>query len=412
MSLSVASRYAARSLGRNLRRTLLSCIGVGVGCAIGLVDIGWVRGERNLFVRAAAESGAGHLRITPAGWGKHRDDSLRLQDAAAELRSARALPGVLVATPRARAQALLAMGTRVSSVQMVGVDPATEPRALRFVRHVGNGRYLHPDDREAVVLGKALAERLRASLHDPLVATVVGKDGQMQSAMLEVVGIIDTGSRDIDLALCQVTLQEMQKLTGLPGAGEVTLLLRDPHELESARVALAARVPRGDSVLAWYDIDPELRAGVDIDAAWAKVTVGIVLLVVLLGVASAQLTAVLERRREFAVLSAIGVRGSTMVRLMLIEGCALGLAGTLVALAIGVPAVAYLAYHGVDLRSLLGADLTLSGVLVDPIFHADLGPWILPASVFMSLTATVLASIYPAWFAVRTDPAVALRVAQ
>lgn len=412
MSLSVSSRYALRSLGRNLRRSLLSCVGVGVGCAIGLVTIGWVRGERDLFVQAAAESGAGHLRIAPDGWTKQHDPKLRLKDWRKELAMARSQPGVAVATPRARAQALLAMGTHVASVEMVGVDPRTEPKALRFVRHVSKGRYLRPDDRNAVIVGKALADRLHSVLGDELVATVVGKGGQMQSTMLEIVGIFATGSRDIDLGLCQVTLPEIQRLTGIGGAGEIAIMLRHPHQLEEMRAALEPKVPKGDTVLAWYDVSPELRAGVDLDRAFARVTVAIVLFVVLLGVASAQLTAVLERRKEFAVLAAIGMRGPIMVRVVLAEGFALGIGGMLVALAFGVPAVGYLAWHGVDLRSMMGGNVAMSGVLVDPIFHANFGPWLVPYAALLAITATVLASIYPAWFAARTDPASALRVAQ
>jgi len=411
MSLSVATRYAVRSLGRNLRRTLLSAVGVGVGCAIGLVTIGWIRGERMLFVRAAAESGAGHLRVAPAAWPERHDDSLRLHDTARALAAARSLEGVRVATPRARTQALLALGTRTSSVEMVGVDPRTEARALRFVKHIAHGRYLRAGDRDAVVIGQALAKRLDAAVDDDLVATAVDASGAMQSTMLHIVGIIDTGSREIDLALCQVMLPDVERLTGRPGAGEVTLLLQDASTLQVARSSLASRVPRGDVVLAWYDVSPELRAGVDIDNAWANVTVLIVLFVVLLGVASAQLTAVLERRRELAVLAAVGMRARVMVRLVLAEGLALGIAGAVLGLAIGTPSLWYLADHGVDISSMMQGDLTLSGVLVDPVFHADLGLWVVPYALVLAIAATVLASIYPAWFAARTDPAVSLRAA-
>jgi ABC-type lipoprotein release transport system permease subunit len=412
VSLSVATRYATRSLGRNLRRTLLSAVGVGVGCAIGLISIGWVRGERELIVRAAAESGAGDLRLAPAGWAKRHDPSLRLRALDQELEAARALPGVVVATPRARAQALLAMGTHVASVEIAGVDPQTEPKALRFVRHIQEGRYLRPGDGDATVLGAALAERLHAGVGDELVVTVVRKQGGMQSAMLEIVGIAHTGSKDIDLGLCQVTLPEIERLTGIAGAGEITILLDRPGRIEAATRELAAQVPPGDTVLAWYDVAPELRAGVDIDDAYAKVTVAVVLFVVLLGVASSQLTAVLERRKEFAMLSAIGMRGATMVRLVLAEGLSLGVAGTVFALLLGVPVVGYLAWHGIDMARLFGSEFSMNGVLLDPVFHASLGIWVVPYAAFLSRAATVLASIYPAWFAARTDPASALRVAQ
>jgi len=413
MSLSIATRYALRSLRRNLRRTFLSAVGIGIGCAIGLIAIAWVRGERALFVQAAAESGAGHLRIAPEGWTTRHDPLLRLRAGDQVLRAVREDPEVLVATPRARARGLLAMGTHVASVEMVGVDPRTEPQTLRFVRDVTRGRYLEPGERGVVVVGKALADRLHSDLGDMLVATVSGEGGQMQSAMLEIVGIVDTGSREIDLGLCQVTLPELQSLAHLGGYGEVTMMLRHPARLEETRARLAALVPAGDTVIAWYDVSSELRAGVEIDVAWARMIAFIVLVVVFLGVASAQLTAVLERRKEFAVLAAVGMKGPTMVRLVMTEGLALGVLGTASALALGLPVIAVLAIHGVDLSGVMGGDkVAMSGVLFDPIFHADLGLYLVPYAVILAISATVLASVYPAWFAARTDPASALRVAQ
>ncbi len=139
---------------------------------------------------------------------------------------------------------------------------------------------------------------------------------------------------------------------------------------------------------------------------------GVVLLVVLLGVASAQLAAVLERRREFAVLAALGLRGWRMVRLVLQEAVALGLAGCGVGLAAGFPLVWWITVHGLDFRSLMGESWSFQGVVFEPVIYGDVGPWIPAYALAISVGATVLASLYPAWFAVRTDPAAALRVAQ
>jgi ABC-type lipoprotein release transport system permease subunit len=57
-----------------------------------------------------------------------------------------------------------------------------------------------------------------------------------------------------------------------------------------------------------------------------------------------------------------------------------------------------------------GSDISVSNILVDPVFQGDFGWWLLPLSFALSLTATILSSLYPAWFASRTDPAVTLRL--
>jgi ABC-type lipoprotein release transport system permease subunit len=408
----VASRYAARSVRRNLRRTALSIVGIAVGCVLALVMESLNRGRNELFARAGASSGIGHLEIVPAGWPERHDPRLRLADWERDLAAVRSMPGVAAATARARAQVLLAMGTHVVPVEMVGVEPAVEPQTLRYVRHVASGRYLEADETGEAVVGAAIADRLSAGIDDDIVATAVGPDGEIESAMFRIVGIVRTGSDDVDATLCQVARPDLERFTGMPGAGEIAIVLRDYRQLETIRSQLVPLVASGDRVLTLVEVAPEIEGHLEQDAAATRFVSSIILLIVVLGVASAQLAAVLERRREFAVLSALGMSTGSMVRLVIQEALMLGTAGALAALALGLPIVWRLASAGLDFSSYLGSAWAMGGILFDPIIFGDLGVWIIPYVFVVAIGATVVASIYPAWFAARTDPAVALRVAQ
>src|SRR5574340_426849 len=178
----VSTRYATRSVGRNFRRTVLSVIGIAIGCVLALFMESLNRGKGELFARMGASSGVGHVRIVPAGWRERRDPRLRLVDGTRDLDVARAAAGVEVVAPRTRAEVLLAMGTHVVPVEMVGVDPAVEPRTFRYVQTVQDGRYLRAGDTGTLVVGRAIADRLSAELDDEIVATAVGSDGEIQNA--------------------------------------------------------------------------------------------------------------------------------------------------------------------------------------------------------------------------------------
>ena len=408
----VAGRYALRSVGRNLRRTALSVVGIGIGCALALFMESLNRGRDELFARMGAYSGAGHLRVVPEGWRARRDPRLRLADGRGAREAAASLPGVAAVTVRARAQALLAMGTHVLPVEIVGVDPQNEPRTYRFVQKMQGGRYLRPGERGSAVIGKAAAERLLVDLEDEVVATAVGPGGRIESMMLRIVGIVATGSEEIDAGICQVTLQDVERLSGLSGPGEVTVILEDWRTADAARALLAPRVARGDEVLTWGEIAPEFQGHLEQDKATSRFVSALILLIVLLGVASAQLAAVLERRREFAVLSALGMSAGRMVRLVFQEALALGVAGGALGLALGLPLVWRLARAGLDFRKYMGSSYAFQGVVIEPVIYGDLGVWIVPYVLVVAVGATVAASLYPALFAARTDPATALRVAQ
>jgi ABC-type lipoprotein release transport system permease subunit len=409
---STATRYAARSLRRNGRRTLLSVIGLAFGVGIGLISLSWVGGQDAMGIAAVTAGGVGHVRIAPAEWNARRDDALRLASGPDVLAAVRALDGVAVATPRARVGGLLGLGTRTSHVVLTGVDPETEPQALRYLRGLEEGRYLRPGEEGSVVIGRAIADRLRARLDDELVVTSVDAQGEMQSALLVVVGIVATGSRPIDATIAHVSLADVERLSGRAGYGEITVLLDDPLAIDAGRARIAALAAPGDDTLTWLDVSPEFRARIQSGRAFMNFAIAVVLLVVLLGVASAQLTGVLERRKEFAVLAALGMSGLSLVRVVVTEGLILGSAGALLALAWAAPIAYRWSTAGIDIRPMLRSreGFAFAGVIIDPMYYPSFGAWLVPAALGLSLVATLLASLYPAWFASRTDPASALRV--
>jgi ABC-type lipoprotein release transport system permease subunit len=409
--MGTAWTYARRSLRRNARRTALSVVGIGIGCALALFMESLNRGRDELFARMGAYGGAGHVRIVPEGWRERRDPRLRLANLEADVEAVGQLSGVAAVTVRTRAQSLLAMGTHVVPVEIVGVDPRTEPSTNRFARNVSQGRYLESSDTGTVVIGQAIADRLVAGLDDEVLATAVGKRGDIESMLLRIVGIVRTGSDEIDSTICHVVLADVERLTGLSGAGEVTLILDDWERADLAKAALSQAVRTGDDVLTWGEISPEFKGHLEQDNAVSRLVSGIILLIVVLGVASAQLAAVLERRREFAVLSALGMRSRTIVAVLLLEALAIGIASAVLGLALGLPFVWLLATRGIDLSRYMGASYSFQGVLIEPIIYGDAGAWTAWYVLIVAIVVTVAASLYPAWFASRTNPADALRVA-
>jgi ABC-type lipoprotein release transport system permease subunit len=303
------------------------------------------------------------------------------------------------------------MGTHVVPVEVVGVDPLHEPSTYRFVRTVAQGRYLQPGDTGAVVIGQAIADRLLVGLDDEILVTAVAKSGDIESLLLTVVGIVRTGSDEMDASICQVNLADLERLTGLTGAGEVTLILDDWRAADATKAALQAVVAPGDEVLTWGELSPEFKGHLEQDNAVSRLVSAIILLIVMLGVASAQLAAVLERRREFAVLSALGMPGRTIVVVLLEEALVIGLTSAAAGLALGLPFVVWLSRSGIDLSRYMGATYTFQGVIIEPVIYGDFGPWIAWYVCAVAIGVTVAASLYPAWFAANTDPADALRVA-
>lgn len=406
---SIAITYAGRSLRRHARRTALSIVGVGIGSGMALLAFSWMGGALAMQVRAIAESGSGHLRVVPDGWRQTHANVLRLAEDESVLAAVRALPALKAYAPRARTTGLLACGNRTAGVTVTGIDPDLEPAANRILQRCAiEGRFLRAGDQGQAVIGRALAKRLGVGIGDDLYATVAGRD-DIATAMLRVAGIMDTGSRDLETSICHITLEDMARLVGLGGLAEVSILLRREEDMPAAIERLTATLPAGNAVMTWEELNPEFASGRAGDRAFMRGLAGIVVLVVSLGIASAQLTAVLERRTEFAILSALGMKRSQVTALVLMEALFIGLGGAVVALLIGGSGAYYLATHGVDFSAVLDGDMGFGDMLFDPCVHGAFGPWLVWHAIGISLVSTVFASIYPARLATRIQPADALR---
>jgi ABC-type lipoprotein release transport system permease subunit len=318
------------------------------------------------------------------------------------------MDGVKIATPHARSTALLAFGTKAVGVEIVGVDPVVEQKLNRLIRAIGEGRYLEPEDAGVTVIGSTVAERLDVELGDELLLSIVGKGGQMEYAMVRIVGIVRTGSREIDGSICHVALADIEMFTGYQGLGDITVLFDDPRRIGRTAAELQGALPEGDLVLTWKEIIPAQGGDMDSDRVFMTLIAGIVVVVVVLGVTSAQLTAILERKRELAVLMALGMRHFHVMRLVLIEAAVVGVLGAAAGLLLATPLVYHTSTKGFNFAALMGGDSAMSGVLFDPVFYSDMGAWMIPHALTVALVSTFIAALYPALFAVRTNPASAL----
>lgn len=409
MIRAVSFHYAFRSLFRQPKRTLLSIVGVGFGTAIGFIATAFYDGANEMQVRAAAESGAGHIRVVPQEWLDTRKNSLRLANRQQILEVLKTTSRVQTVAERSRANGLLAFGNRTAGVEVVGVVPDAELEANRVVRQSKlEGRYLQDGDDNAVVIGLALARKLDVELDDDLLVTLSG-NGEMRSAMLRIVGLVSTGSSDMDSGICHVVLDDVADITGFEGPGEFSALLEDYKQIDEVQEELNAHMLEGDTVITWEAVHPGLATNMKGKVAFSNMIKFIIMVVVALGVASAQLTAYLERRQEFGILTGLGMRGGQVARLILMEAVMIGVGGAILALIVGGPVSYYLATTGVNLAELADLELAIDNVMLEPIVYGEFGLWIVWYALGVAISAVLLASIYPMWMAIRTSPAEAMR---
>jgi ABC-type lipoprotein release transport system permease subunit len=229
--------------------------------------------------------------------------------------------------------------------------------------------------------------------------------------MLRVSGIFRTGIQAIDAHIIQMPLPEAQALLGVPDrVTQIAVLLE--QEGDSLMVAQGLRkqltgVPI--EILPWRESMPTLAQLFLLDDAFNYVMNGVVLAMVGLGILNTILMRVIQRRYEFGLCLAMGLRPVQLAVMIIGESLALTAISLALGLVLGLSVEHYFATRGLDLRWFFKSSLP-TALVFDPIIYSRLSLSRIASSVgIVFLTATVI-SLYPALKAARTALPSALKV--
>jgi ABC-type lipoprotein release transport system permease subunit len=296
----------------------------------------------------------------------------------------------------------------------------------RWCAAAGSSRYLPDDNPRAVVVGAGLARRLLVSVGDEVTVQVVrvvdgdgGRDegaraGSLSQRRLEVTGLVRTGNPEIDDRVAYLHVETLQAMLGTSGPNEIVVVLDDIGRLDAVRGDVVG-VARGRpvAVTTWAERNPQLKSAIDLDSKSGVLMYIVLVLLVAVGVVNATLMSVLERKKEFGVMLALGMKRASVFLLVMLEVTLLGLAAIAVGSALGAGLELFGRVHGwpmewfgMDLES---SDLSMSGATYDSIYYSRLsflnGSLILVGMYLMF----VLAGLVPALIASRLRPVEAVR---
>lgn len=234
----------------------------------------------------------------------------------------------------------------------------------------------------------------------------------MQSAVLRVSGIFLTGIQAVDTNIISLPLSAAQKLVGVRDHAVTQVAIMLGKEGDSAMVARALRKQLAGApveVLTWRESMPMLAQILGLDHAFNYVMNGVILTMVGLGILNTILMRVLERRYEFGVSKALGLRPGQLAALIIGESLALTTISLAFGLALGLSVERYFAVAGLDLRWVFKTGLP-SALVFDPILYSRLSLHRIVWSVSIVFILATVISFYPALKAARTELPDALKV--
>ena len=401
--MSQTFKLAFRNIGRNKTRSLLSALAVAVGMSLLLLMAAVMEGEMRGAMQNSIRLQSGHLQIRPVSYDENKislkwEDLIENPDQVVE--KVKSLPQVTAATPRLIASAILTLSDESKGVQILGIDPTSEANEP-FRTGMIDGQYLQADDREGILVGQTLAEKLGLNVNDKVNLLMTTSNGDVDEQLFTVRGIYSTHIPSYDENTVFMPLAKAQAFTATENhASTIFVLLQTPEQAEPVAQALSSTNLK---MLTWREQNALITQFEDFAGIALIMFYLIVLGITATVVTNTLVMAVFERTREIGILSAIGMKGRGIMAQFLAEAALLATGGVIGGLIIGGALVAYFTVYGIYI-----GDYGVTGLLFEDHIYAHLTLENTITLTIVTYIITLIASLYPARLAARLEPVEAL----
>lgn len=299
------------------------------------------------------------------------------------------LPDVVAVTPVVSGPGFAARGDANYAVTLTGVEPESYLRIVALADKIVDGKLSFGT--ADIVIGIELAKNLGIKVGDKMRLTTASGAADT----LTVAGIFDFGNKGVNQRNVYLALRAAQSLLDLVGGvSSLELNVSDPFAAE-----LAAQIIQAETGLeadSWIRTNAQFFSAMSAQAISNSVIRFFVGLTAALGIASVLVVSVVQKSKEIGILRAMGTSRGQVLRLFLLQGGIMGLAGSLLGSLLG----------WLFLSLWRGLAKNADGT---PLFIIVMEPRLF---VFTAIGATlvgILAAVVPARRAAQLDPVVAIR---
>jgi lipoprotein-releasing system permease protein len=383
-----------------------SLIGIALGVAALIVVMSVMNGFRKELIGKILGVN-GHITIYGPVMGIDEYPSLAEQ--------IRQITSVKNVVPLIEGQVMLDSGRQVAGAQVKGIareDLASKKIALDTL---SEGSFENFSGLDGVLIGSRLAFKLGLQVGDE-VRMISPKGSYTPVGMVprvktfQVIGIFEIGMFEYDSATvimplegAEVYFQMKDKVSALE------LMVDNPAQAFKVRDQLIGMLDERFRIYDWQESNREFVNALQVERNAMFIILTLIILVASFNIVSSMIMLVKEKNRDIAILRTMGASRAAILKVFLITGSSIGLIGTCAGVILGLSFALNIENIRQGLQKILGAELFPAEIYYLTRMPADVhSPQVLFV-IAIALAFSILATIYPAYKAARTDPAEVLR---
>ena len=380
------------------------------GVALGVLALITVLSVMNGFegeLRSRLLSLSAHATLTAAG--------APITDWRGRLHELEGAPGLVGAAPFLDTDAMLSHPPAMGGAIVRGIDPTLEPSvsAINGAMREGKLEDLVPG-MNRIVLGRMLAYQLQVGVGDTV--TVMIPDSAAGDSIVprlenfQVAGIFEVGLEEQDSVLALIDLKDAEALRGLDGPTGIRLKFTDVLKAPQLAREAAARLPAGLTVRDWTQENEAYFRAIRIEKTMMGLILMLIVAVAVFNIVATLVMVVSDKRTDIAILRTLGMTPRGILGVFMTQGLLIGWLGTLIGVALGVALALHVGAVAQFIEHVFGVH-----IMDDPDVYyttglpSDMHPGDVIRIAAAAMLLTLIATVYPAWKASKTQPAEALR---
>ena len=318
-------------------------------------------------------------------------------------------------------QGMLTRGGATAGVLIRGISPEREREVSQVLENIVEGESeLVPGEFE-IILGATLARSLGVFVGDRV--TLVAPKGRVTPAgflprlkRFRVKGLFQIDMHQYDSGIALVHIEDAAKLF-LPGGASspgdrvsgLRLKLADVDSAPRVRRDLAGALGGGYAVRDWSMEHANFFRALEIEKRVVFIVLLLIIAVAAFNIVSTLVMAVTDKQADIAILRTLGMSPAGVMRVFVVQGVFIGVAGTIIGGALGVLTALNIETIIPALENFFNTELFPVDVYVITDFPAQMRWSDVSRVIGAALAMSFLATLYPAWRASRVEPAEALR---
>jgi len=396
-----------KNIWRNKLRSFVVITALTLGVFAGVFMTAFTNGMVEDQIKSIISTEISHIQIHRPDFKENYDFSLILNNADSIIQIIKGTPHVAVASKRIVVSSLAASSESNTGVKIIGIVPDDEKKVTNISKKIVEGKYFETEVRNAVVIGKKLAGKLKVSLNNKIIISLQDIHMDIISAAFRIVGIYETDNAMFDEANIFVNYKDIIRLTGIDDkeAHEIAIRLDKNENTETLKKTLKKMFPKLE-VQGWTELSPEAGYLVSAMSQYMAVFILIILFALCFGIINTMLMVVLERIKEIGMLMAIGMSKARIFFMILLETVYLSFTGGFIGIIIAYIICKHLETVGLNLYfwKEVYASIGYSS-LVYPLINLHM----IIFTTLMVIHTGIISAVYPAYKALKYCPAEATR---